>query len=149
MTDFTILVVEDDADQVVLLKRAFARANLVNPLKVARDGEEAVSYLSKVLEDGSRGQLPSLVLLDLNLPRRSGSEVLGWIRSEPRLSALPVIVLTSSSDPVDVERAYRLGANSYVVKPVGFDGLLEIVKSIGVSWVVLNQVPNGFPPGGQ
>jgi CheY-like chemotaxis protein len=143
LSDFTLLLVEDDPNDIVLTQRAFAQASLVNPLRVVRDGEEAVNYLAgrPPYEDRTRYPAPSLILLDLKLPRRSGLEVLEWIRKQPDLEAVPVIVLTSSQETHDIERAYELGANSYLVKPVGFSGLLEMVKAIGAYWVLLNRAP--------
>jgi CheY-like chemotaxis protein len=143
VTDFTMLLVEDDPNDILLIQRAFAKASLVNPLKVVRDGEEALSYLAGGGEFADRGRypVPSLVLLDLKLPRRSGLEVLQWLRDQPALKHIPVIVLTSSKESSDINRAYSLGANSYLVKPVGFEGLLEMVKTIGMYWMILNKGP--------
>jgi CheY-like chemotaxis protein len=106
-------------------------------------GDEAVAYLSGEgrFADREAYPFPVLVLLDLKLPRRSGLEVLGWIRSQPGLKRLPIVVLTSSKESIDINRAYDLGANSYLVKPVGFDSLLELVKSLEVYWMMLNQNP--------
>ncbi len=145
LTDFTFLLVEDDPDDILLFQRAFSQASLVNPVRIVRNGEEAVHYLSGagVYVDRVRYPLPSLVLLDLKLPKKSGLEVLEWMRSQPSTQSIPVIVLTSSQESADVQRAYALGANSYLIKPVGFDGLLEIVKAIGMYWVILNQAPGG------
>jgi len=144
-----MLLVEDDPDDILLIQHAFAKASLVNPLKIVRDGEEAVKYLSgsEDYSDRSRYPLPSLVLLDLKLPRKSGLEVLQWLRQQPNLKQIPVIVLTSSKESSDVRRAYELGANSYLVKPVGFEGLLELVKSIGMYWMILSKTPE--PSGDQ
>jgi CheY-like chemotaxis protein len=143
LTDFILLLIEDDPNDILLIQRAFAKACLVNPLKIVRDGEEAVNYLAGngAFADRTRFPLPSLVLLDLKLPRKSGLEVLQWLRQQPVLKQTPVIVLTSSKESYDVNRAYELGANSYLVKPVGFEGLLELVKSIGMYWMILNKTP--------
>ena len=143
LTDFIMLLVEDDPNDILLIQRAFAKACLVNPLKVVRDGEEALNYLSGSGDFADRGRypLPSLILLDLKLPRKSGLEILQWLRQQPNLKHIPVIVLTSSKESSDVSRAYDLGANSYLVKPVGFEGLLELVKSIGMYWMILNKTP--------
>jgi CheY-like chemotaxis protein len=145
LTDFTFLLVEDDPDDILLFQRAFSQASLVNPVRIVRNGEEAVNYLAGTgpYVDRVRYPLPSLVLLDLKLPKKSGLEVLEWMRSQPATQSIPVIVLTSSQESADVQRAYALGANSYLIKPVGFDGLLEIVKAIGMYWVILNQAPGG------
>jgi CheY-like chemotaxis protein len=143
VTDFTMLLVEDDPNDILLIHRAFAKASLVNPLKIVRDGEEALSYLAGTGDFADRGRypLPSLILLDLKLPRKSGLEVLEWVRRQPGLKHIPVIVLTSSKESSDISRAYALGANSYLVKPVGFEGLLELVKTIGMYWIILNKGP--------
>jgi CheY-like chemotaxis protein len=139
----TILVVEDDSNDVALLKRAFRRAQMTNPLQVVSDGDQAVAYLSGEGAYGDRTQypLPSLILLDLKLPRRSGHEVLQWLRSQEGLKRLLVVVLTSSREGEDLDRAYDLGANSYLVKPVEFDALLEMVKALNLYWIVTNEKP--------
>jgi len=157
LTDFIMLLVEDDPNDILLIQRAFAKACLVNPLKVVRDGEEALNYLAGSGDFSDRGRfpLPSLILLDLKLPRKSGLEILQWLRQQPALKHIPVIVLTSSKESSDVSRAYDLGANSYLVKPVGFEGLLELVKSIGMYWMILNKTPEPagnpsmIPPSGR
>jgi CheY-like chemotaxis protein len=148
LSDFTILLVEDDPNDVLLTQRAFAQASLVNPLRVVMDGDAALNYLAgrPPYDDRTRYPIPSLVLLDLKLPRRSGLEILQWMREQEDLKSIPVIILTSSQQSLDIDRAYELGANSYLVKPVGFDGLLEMVKAIGMYWVLLNRTPAG-PPG--
>lgn len=140
---YTILLVEDDPNDVLLIQRAFRRANLVNPLQVVQDGEAAVLYLGGQgsYADRDRYPLPILILLDLKLPRLSGLEVLEWLRQQPRLKRLPVVVLTSSRENVDVNRAYDLGANSYLVKPVAFDGLMEMVRTLNQYWLILNEKP--------
>lgn len=147
VTDFTMLLIEDDPNDILLIQRAFAKAALVNPLRVVRDGEEALNYLAGrgPYVDRSRYPLPSLILLDLKLPRKSGLEILEWVRQQPALAHTPVIVLTSSKETSDINRAYALGANSYLVKPVDFDGLLEMVKAIGMYWMILNKGPEGTP----
>jgi CheY-like chemotaxis protein len=147
VTDFTMLLVEDDPNDILLIQRAFGKASLVNPLKIVRDGQEALNYLAGTGEFADRGKhpIPSLILLDLKLPRKSGLEVLQWLREQPGLSHIPVIVLTSSKESSDINRAYELGANSYLVKPVGFEGLLEMVRSIGVYWMIMNKGPEAPP----
>jgi CheY-like chemotaxis protein len=139
-----ILLVEDDPNDQLLIRRAFARAKLMNPLRLTRDGDEAVDYLAGGggFADRQANPLPALVMLDLKLPRRSGLEVLEWLRSQAgSLGRTPVVVLTSSRENRDVDRAYELGANSYLVKPVGFDGLLEMIRTTGLYWTVLNEGP--------
>ncbi len=143
-----ILLVEDDPNDVILIKRAFDRARIANPIQVARDGEEAIAYLagSEPYHDRSLYPLPMLVLLDLKMPRKSGFDVLAWIRAQEGLRRLPVVVLTSSKDTPDINRAYDLGANSYLVKPVAFEALIEMVKTLGFYWLILNQKPTLAPP---
>jgi len=139
-----ILVVEDDPNDVLLIQRAFSKARILNPVRTVSNGDEAVAYVSGdgQYADREAYPFPVLVLLDLKLPRRSGLEVLAWVRSQPGLKRLPVVVLTSSRESSDINRAYDLGANSYLVKPVGFDSLLELVKSLEVYWMMLNQNPD-------
>jgi CheY-like chemotaxis protein len=132
-----ILLVEDDPNDVLLFRRALRRAEASAPVVVAQDGDEAVRYLS----GGDGAPHPGLVILDLKLPRRSGLEVLEWIRGQPEIRRLPVIFLTSSRQPRDIEAAYELGANSYLVKPVDFDDLLEMVRTLLSYWIGLNELP--------
>ena len=131
----TILLIEDDSNDTLLLQRAFRRAGLTHTLRVVTDGDEAVSYMKGEEQFSNREvyPMPSLILLDLKLPRRSGLEVLAWLRKEAPLGVrnLPVIVLTSSRLSEDVDHAYALGANSYMAKPSGnYDGLVEMVKNL-------------------
>jgi CheY-like chemotaxis protein len=138
-----VVVVEDDGNDVVLLERAFRKSNLLNPLVFLPDGEVARDYLAGHGEyaDREAHPMPVLMLLDLKLPRLSGLELLEWMRERPALRTLPVVILTSSREGRDLERAYALGANSYLVKPVAFEALLELVRAIGLYWVVLNEAP--------
>ena len=140
----TILLVEDDPNDILLIRRAFRKANLANPLQVVRNGEEAIAYLARQEPYANQGgySLPVLILLDLKLPRKSGFEVLEWLRDQPGLRRLPVVVLTSSAETLDINRAYDLGANSYLVKPVAFDALLQMVKTLGLYWLILNEKPD-------
>jgi CheY-like chemotaxis protein len=144
--NFTILLVEDDADDVLLIKRAFLKAKIANPIQVVSDGDEAVAYLSGAGRYCDRGHfpLPVLILLDLKLPRRSGFEVLEWLRSQPELKRTPVVILTSSKETVDINRAYEIGVNSYLLKPVTFEALQEIVQTINVYWLITCEMP--IPP---
>jgi CheY-like chemotaxis protein len=147
----TILLVEDNPDDVLLIKRAFKKAGLGHSLQVATHGEEAVDYLSGGggFADRDKHPFPALVLLDLQLPRRSGHEVLAWLRNQEDLRRLPVVVLTSSREPSDINRAYDLGANSYHVKPVAFDALLEMVQVVERYWLALAErpeAPRARPP---
>lgn len=148
LSQFTILLVEDDPDDVMNIERAFRKAKLANPLRIVNDGDAAVAYLSRrpPYDDHEQNPTPTLVLLDLKLPRRSGLEALEWIRGNPKLKRLPVVVLTSSRERSDVNSAYDLNVNSYLVKPVAFEALLELVKSLNLYWMVCNEkpdVPNG------
>jgi len=146
MTDklYTILLVEDDPNDVLLIQRAFRKSNVANPIQVVGDGEEAIAYLSGQgpCADRERYPLPLLLLLDLKLPRKSGFEVLEWLRQQPGLKRLPVVVLTSSAETPDVNRAYDLGANSYLVKPVRFEDLLHMVQTLNLYWLIINEKPD-------
>ncbi|HEY9667595.1 MAG TPA: response regulator [Coleofasciculaceae cyanobacterium] len=137
----TILLVEDDPGDVFRIQRAFRKTNLASSLEVVTDGEKAIYYLSgeEPYQDRDRYPLPSLVLLDLKLPRRSGFEVLSWLRNESTIKHLPVVVLTSSDQQVDIERAYALGANSYLAKPPEPSVLLEMVQVLGLYWLSFNR----------
>lgn len=143
MSGTAILLVEDDANDVFLLRRAFTKAGIESGLHTVGDGEEAVAYLAGDGKFSDRDQhpLPQLVLLDLKLPRRSGLEVLEWVRARPELRRIPVIVLTSSRESRDVNRAYDLGANSYLVKPVSFEDLLSLTQALDRYWVAWNEGP--------
>ena len=132
-----LLLVEDNPSDEVLTLRSLKKHNIVNEVVVARDGVEAVEYL---LDDSK--QLPDLVLLDLKLPRLSGLEVLQRIRNEERTKMLPVVVLTSSSQDEDIVSSYRMGANSYVRKPVRFSDFSEAVRQLGVYWLLINESAN-------
>ncbi len=140
----TILLVEDNPDDVELTRIAFSEANIANPLTVVSDGAEALDYLFArgAHADRDPHDLPSIVLLDLNLPKVDGREVLQAIRSNPATRSLPVVVLTTSAQPFDVEASYALGVNSYIQKPVEFERFVDVVRQIGLYWLVLNQPPN-------
>ena len=135
-----ILLVEDNPDDVELTRIAFDEAKVANRLVVVRDGAEALDYLFARGEHAGRdaGDLPSIVLLDLNLPRVDGREVLQAIREDARTRSLPVVVLTTSTEPFDLESAYALGVNSYIQKPVDFERFVWAVKQVGLYWLVLN-----------
>lgn len=139
----SILLVDDDSDDVLLTRRAFERLRIANPLHVAANGEEAIAYLSGkgAFADRGKNPLPVLILLDIKMPRKSGHEVLEWLKGQPNLKRIPVVMLTSSKDPTDVNRAYDLGVNSYLVKPLSFEGLNEIARTLSLYWVVMNQRP--------
>jgi CheY-like chemotaxis protein len=139
----SVLLIEDDPNDVVLTQRAFARAGFANPLQIVTDGEQAIAYLAgqAPYTDRQRHPVPILVLLDLKLPRRSGFEVLDWLRRAPALRRVPVVILTSSQHSPDIDRAYDAGANSYLVKPVAFEGLLGLVRTLGLYWIMTNEGP--------
>ena len=139
----TILLAEDDDDAVLLLKMACARSRLVNPMNVVSDGQNAIGYLSGegVYADRGKFPLPALLLLDLKMPRKNGFEVLSWIRSNTAVNRLPVVVLTSSRDAIDIDRAYDLGANSYAVKPTAFDGLIDLLNRLEGWWIGVSECP--------
>jgi CheY-like chemotaxis protein len=136
-----ILLVEDNPDDVELTRIAFAEAKIANHLVVVGDGVEALDYLFARGRHADRDpeDLPSIVLLDLNLPKVDGREVLQAIRADDRTRALPVVVLTTSAEPFDVEASYALGVNSYIRKPVDFEQFVWAVKQVGLYWLVLNQ----------
>ena len=140
MTDnlHPILIVEDRLIDLDLTKRAFARRRLLNPILEARDGEEALAYIDK-WEAGE--ERPVCILLDLGLPKMSGLEVLRRYKSHPISSSIPVIVLTTSAEDRDIAEAYRLGCNSYIVKPVEFNQFMEIASQIEIYWCALNTAP--------
>jgi len=127
----TILLAEDNDDDVLIMQSTFRKAAVPNPLQVVGDGEQAISYLKGQGQYSNRQQfpLPVVVLLDLNMPRKNGFEVLGWIRQEPNLKRTTVHILTASSRTVDVQRAFDLGANAYIIKPSKVDALVEMVKA--------------------
>src|SRR5947209_15641370 len=138
-----ILLAEDREEEVLLLRRAFARANFLNPLHVVSNGEEAIAYLQGEGRYANRSEypLPSLVLLDLKMPRKTGFEVLSWIRQQPTLCALRVVVLTASDAISDVNRAYQLGANSFLVKPVDFARFVEVTHALKGYWLWMSKEP--------
>jgi CheY-like chemotaxis protein len=140
VTQKDILLVEDNPDDVELTRLAFDEANVSNRMVVVSDGAEALDYLFARGKHATRNpaELPSIVLLDLNLPKLDGREVLQAIRAEPRTRELPVIVLTTSAEPFDVEASYALGVNSYIQKPVDFEQFVSAVKQVGMYWLVLN-----------
>ena len=134
--DHPILLVEDNPVDVDLTIRAFKKRNLINPIQVARDGEEALEFVKK-WESGEL--LPIVILLDLKLPKINGIEVLRHIKSHPKYKTIPVVILTTSSEDADVNAAYELGANSYIVKPVNFNNFSEVAAQIEIYWSVFNK----------
>lgn len=139
-----ILLVEDNYNDVLLIQRAFRKAKIEPPMSIVSDGDEAIAYLSKQGQyaDTDRFPTPLLILLDLKLPRRSGLEVLAWIRQQPKLRRLLVVVLTSSQENSDLVQAYDLGANSYLVKPVKFQDFVKLIELIDAYWFQANQAPH-------
>jgi len=139
--DCTILLVEDDSNDVLLMQRAFRKANLTHPVQVARDGQEAIEYLNHQgnFADLTRYPLPALILLDLKMPRKNGFETLEWLRQQPGLKRIVVVVLSSSSEIADIQRAYDLGVNSYLVKPGDFQTLVELVNLLASYWLAVNE----------
>lgn len=139
----TILLVEDDPADIFRIQRAFRKASLLSPLAVVTDGEQAISYLSgqDLYQDRELYPVPNLILLDLKLPRRSGFEVLFWLRQESELKHLPVVILTSSEQQADISNAYAAGANSYLAKPPSPAALRDMVQVIEHYWILLNHSP--------
>lgn len=138
-----ILLVEDSLEDLELTQRALRNSNLGNHIHIARDGEEALDYIfcegphvGRRIED-----TPKLILLDLKLPKVDGLEVLERIKGDPRTKHIPVVILTSSKEQVDVIKSYQLGVNSYIVKPVNFESFTTAVQELGIYWLLINQPP--------
>jgi len=143
-----ILLAEDDPNDVLLIQRAFRKAGLGDVLKSVRDGTQAIEYLAGRGKYADRREypLPYLLLLDLKMPGTDGFEVLQWVRGEPELKRLLVVVLTSSNLQADVDRAYELGTNSYLVKPVEFEEMVNMIQRFEAYWTELNRRPTGITP---
>lgn len=135
-----LLLVEDNPADVKLLKLGLEQAKIANHLQVVGDGVEAMAYL-RGEPPHSNARRPDLILLDLNLPKKSGHQVLDEIKSDPALRSIPVVILTSSEDRVDVERTYQSHANCYISKPVGLEGFLTILQSIEQFWFTIVKLP--------
>lgn len=127
----SVVIVEDDEAARELIVQYLAKLQLSNPIRLAEDGERAVELL------GAEPGVPALVLLDVDLPGRSGLDVLEWIRKDGRLAAVPVVMLTGSSELADVDRAYDLGISSYLVKPVGYSAMQDVLTRLGAPWMLL------------
>lgn len=139
-----ILVADDDADDRMLIRRALQKSNLHNPIVMVRDGEELMDYLCRrgAFADSQTAPRPALILLDLNMPRKSGREALQEIKTHPELRRIPIIVLTTSGIPEDVYESYELGANAYVSKPVSFRELARTVSGMREFWLRIAKLPH-------
>ena len=142
----TILVAEDDSNDAFFLQRAFKKAGIATSLRFVRDGQEAIDYLSGegLYADRAAHPKPDLLLLDLKMPRMNGFQVLEWVRHQPGLKRLPVIIFTSSYEDKDINHAYDLGANSYLIKPHSSEDLTGVAKKVKQYWVDTNQIPDAF-----
>jgi CheY-like chemotaxis protein len=141
MTPYTIkplLLVEDNPMDLDLTLRALKRGNLTNPIEIARDGQEALDWLPR----WKAGEpTPAVILLDLKLPKVDGLDVLAQLKMDPHIRTIPVVILTSSAEEQDIQTAYQLGANSYIVKPVNFDKFVDVARQIKLYWTLLNKSP--------
>ena len=148
-TEFPILIVEDNDDDLFILQRALRTAGVAETIRNVSDGEAALDYFSgkATYRDRSAFPLPRLVLLDLKLPKVHGHDVLSWIRKQPALTGVVVIVLSSSKEPADIEKAYAYGANAYLVKPSAINELVDAIKAIQAFWLRYN-IFNTFPQPG-
>ena len=149
MAEKVILLVEDNPDDEALTLRALKKNNILNEVVVARDGEEALDYLFGTGKYAGRdtSQQPQVILLDLQLPKVGGLEVLQRLRADQRTALQPVVILTTSNEEKDILGSYERGANSYIRKPVDFNQFIEAVRQLGLYWLVLNEAP-GRPRGG-
>ena len=138
-----ILLVEDDKDNIIITQKALKEAKIINQLFIVRDGQEALDFLQHggAYKDPLTSPKPGLILLDINLPKLNGLEVLACIKTDPNLKRIPVIMLTVSKRDEDVLKSYDIGANSFLQKPVEFDEFVELVKEVAVYWTLLNVTP--------
>jgi CheY-like chemotaxis protein len=143
MTEKVILLVEDNPSDIGLTQRAFQKNGISNKLVIAEDGQEALDYLFGAGAHAGRNmdEMPMLILLDLKLPRIDGLEVLRRLRADSRTRRIPVVILTSSSEEQDIAAGYDLGTNSYIRKPVDFHQFADVIKQLGMYWLVTNQAP--------
>lgn len=141
----TILMADDDADDRQMTKEAFAESHLANDLRFVEDGVELMDYLCRrgKYTDPASSPFPGLLLLDLNMPRKDGREALKEIKADPKLKNLRVVVLTTSKAEEDIHKTYNLSVSSYITKPVTFDSLLEVIKTLGKYWLEIVELPNG------
>ena len=142
MQEIHILLVDDNEGDILLTREALEEAKIVNRISVAYDGMEAIRFLRGASPFTHR-DTPDLILLDINLPKMDGKEVLGIIKSDPELRKVPIVMLTSSREERDLARSYGLGGNAYVVKPVAFPDFVAALKELGLFWAVINQPPPG------
>lgn len=145
-----ILLVEDNPDDIALTLRAFRKSKIANEVVVVRDGAEALDFLHGTgkYADRNLAEVPEVVLLDLKLPRVDGLEVLRRLRKDERTKVLPIVILTTSKEQKDLVDGYRLGANSYIRKPVDFNQFTESIQQLGLYWLILNETPPLSPKGG-
>lgn len=138
-----ILLAEDNEDHVFLIRRAFRQGGLCNPLFVVSDGEQAIAYLKGDGKFANRDEfpLPALLLLDLKMPHKNGFEVLEWVRQQPGLSSLRIVVLTTSEEQRDINRAYQMGANSFLLKPVNIEDFFRLTEAIKGYWMWMSEAP--------
>ena len=139
--EMRILLVEDNPDDVELTLKVFRKYNIINQIIVARDGEEALEILFNSRKGVPEEERPDLILLDLKLPKIDGLEVLRQIKSHPRTQPIPVVILTTSKEERDLMKSYKLGANSYIRKPVNFNNFIEVIRQLGLYWLMLNEAP--------
>ncbi|BAZ70407.1 MAG: response regulator [Pelatocladus maniniholoensis HA4357-MV3] len=142
-TTVTILMADDDEDDYMLVREALAESRLAIDLRIVRDGEELMDYLYRHgrYADPNISPHPGLILLDLNMPKKDGREALREIKNDPELRSIPVVVLTTSKAEEDIYRTYNLGANSFIIKPVTFAALVEVMKAIGKYWFEIVELP--------
>ena len=139
----TILMADDDPDDCLLVKKAFKTSKLCNDLRFVNDGEDLMNYLYRrgKYKEPDQAPRPGIILLDLNMPKKDGREALKEIKADATLREIPIVVLTTSKDEEDILRSYNLGANSYITKPVTFEGLVEVIKSLGKYWFEIVELP--------
>ncbi len=140
----TILMADDDQDDCLLVRDAFIQSRLANDLHFVANGEDLMDYLHRrgAYADREQYPRPGVILLDLNMPRKDGREALHEIKSDPDLRSIPVVVLTTSKAEEDIVRSYNTGANSFITKPVTFEGLVDLIKSLGEYWFEIVELPN-------
>ena len=147
--EFSVLLVEDDLNDIFLVKRAFKMARVQSPLHIVTDGVEAMNYLrgQDRFSDRRAYPLPKLIVIDIKMPRKSGFEVLEWVKRDPLLRRIPIVIVSSSENPADINRSYELGANAYMVKPVDFQAVEHLFQSITHYWGLECAKPELEPAG--